>query len=424
MFVDRAKIYVKAGDGGNGAISFRREKYVPRGGPDGGDGGRGGNIILQADKNMSTLMDFKYKIHYKAKRGHHGQGSNMHGKTGEDLIIKVPIGTVVIDAESGNIIGDLTEDGQQLVVARGGKGGKGNAHFTTSVRQAPRFAQQGEPGQERWIILELKLIADVGLVGFPNAGKSTILSILTSAKPKIADYPFTTLSPNLGVAYARSGKSFVIADIPGLIEGAHEGVGLGDEFLRHVERTRLLLHVVDVSGMSGRDPVDDFCKLNEELNLYNEDLAQKPQIVLANKMDLPEAQDNFKRLKETVERDGYKIFPVSAAARKGFEPVLNEITVMLENLPQSKKFVVEQEETLYSYTKKLSYEVRKDDGIYILEGSLIDKLLRMVNIDDPDSFAYLQKVLENNGVFETLKEQGIKDGDTVKIGALEFDYIE
>ncbi|AEE96700.1 GTPase ObgE [Mahella australiensis] len=424
MFVDRAKIYVKSGDGGNGAISFRREKYVPRGGPDGGDGGDGGNVILQADQNMNTLMDFKYKVHYKAQRGQHGQGSNMRGRNGEDLIIKVPVGTVVIDAESSMIIGDLINDGQQIIVAYGGKGGKGNAHFTTSVRQTPRFAQEGEPGQERWVILELKMIADVGLIGFPNAGKSTILSIMTAARPKIADYPFTTLSPNLGVAYAPDGRSFVLADIPGLIEGAHEGTGLGYEFLRHVERTRLLLHVVDASGMAGRDPVDDFYKINEELRLYNEELAKRPQIILANKMDLPEAQQNFERIKEAADKCGYKIFAVSAAKGQGFEQVLYEVLKMLDSLPKHEGFVSEQAEVVYVPKQELNYNIKKDDESYIVEGSLIDKLLRMTNIDDPDSLAYFQKVLEDNGVFKALKAQGARNGCTVKIGAIEFDYIE
>jgi GTP-binding protein len=424
MFVDRAKIYVKSGDGGNGAVSFRREKYVPRGGPDGGDGGDGGNVILQADQNMNTLMDFKYKVHYKAQRGQHGQGSNMRGRNGEDLIIKVPIGTVVIDAESGMIIGDLINDGQQITVAYGGKGGKGNAHFTTSVRQAPRFAQDGEPGQEKWIMLELKMIADVGLIGFPNAGKSTILSIMTAARPKIADYPFTTLSPNLGVAYAPDGRSFVLADIPGLIEGAHEGTGLGYEFLRHIERTRLLLHVVDASGMSGRDPVDNFYKINEELRLYNEELAGRPQIILANKMDLPEAQQNFERIKEAADKCGYKIFAVSAATGQGFEQVVYEVLKMLDNLPKHEGFVSEQTEAVYVPKQELNYNIKRDGENYTVEGSLIDKLLRMTNIDDPDSLAYFQKVLEDNGVFKALKAQGAKNGCTVKIGAIEFDYIE
>lgn len=424
MFVDRAKIYVKSGDGGNGAVAFRREKYVPRGGPDGGDGGDGGNVILQADQNMNTLMDFKYRVHYKAQRGQHGQCSNMHGRNGEDLIIRVPIGTVVMDAQSDAVIGDLTEDGQQLTVAYGGKGGKGNAHFTTSVRQTPRFAQEGEPGQEKWIILELKMIADVGIVGFPNAGKSTILSIMTAARPKIADYPFTTLSPNLGVAYAPDGRSFVLADIPGLIEGAHEGTGLGYEFLRHVERTRLLLHVVDASGMAGRDPVDDFYKINEELRLYNEELAKRPQIVLANKMDLLEAQQNYESIKEAADKCGYKTFAVSAATGQGFEQVLYEVLKMLDSLPKHEGVVSEQKEVMYVPQQELSYDIKKEEQTYIIEGSLIDKLLRMTNIDDPDSLVYFQKVLENNGVFKALKAQGAKNGCTVRIGNIEFDYIE
>ncbi len=331
MFVDTARIYVKAGDGGHGCIAFRREKYVPRGGPAGGDGGRGGDVILVVDHNIQTLMDFRYQRHFKAERGEHGMGDKKHGANAEDIRIKVPPGTVVKDAETGEVLADLTEPGQEVVVARGGRGGRGNARFKSSTNQAPQFAEDGKPGEERWLELELKLLADVGLVGFPNAGKSTLLSRVSAAKPKVASYPFTTLIPNLGVV-EHGEQSWVMADIPGLIEGAHQGVGLGHEFLRHIERTRVLLHVVDVAGTEGRDPVDDFLKINEELGFYDERLTKLPQIVAANKIDIPAGEENLPRFHEAVQKKGFKVFPISATTGQGIDALLAAIAETLRRV--------------------------------------------------------------------------------------------
>jgi GTP-binding protein len=422
MFVDVAKIYIKAGDGGHGAVSFRREKYVPFGGPDGGDGGDGGDVIFKVDSGMRTLLDFKYKKKHEAERGHNGAGNNMFGKDGEDLIIKVPPGTVIKDAESGKIIADLKEEGQQVVAARGGKGGKGNARFATPTRQAPNFAQPGLPGEERWVILELKLLADVGLVGFPNVGKSTILSMITGAKPKIANYHFTTLTPNLGVVEMPGVKSFVLADIPGLIEGAHEGTGLGIEFLRHVERTKLLIHVIDVSGIEGRDPVDDFEKINEELRLYNEKLSKKPQIVAANKSDIPGSEENFERLKAEMDKRGIKIFKISAATNQGLRELMLYVgsildTIQVEEDEQGEMFVPEE--------KKFTYEItRDDDGSFIISGSFVDRLLLKVNIYDAESIKYFHKVLERSGIIKQLRDMGAEDGDIVRMNDFEFEFID
>jgi GTP-binding protein len=329
-FVDYAKIYVKAGDGGRGCISFRREKYVPRGGPDGGDGGRGGNVIFRASKDLSTLLDFKYKREYKAERGEHGKGSNKHGRDGEDLVIPVPIGTVIKDADTKEIIADLSHDNDEVIVAKGGRGGLGNAHFATSVRQAPRFAQPGEKGQERWLILELKLLADVGLIGLPNAGKSTLISVISSARPKIADYPFTTLTPNLGIVKMEGFQSFVVADIPGLIEGAHKGAGLGFQFLRHVERTSLLVHLVDISDILQTDPVEDFEKINKELLLYSPELIKKPMIVAGTKLDIAKEGSRLNRLKDYCDKKGIDFFPISAVKREGIKELLIHISQKLK----------------------------------------------------------------------------------------------
>lgn len=328
MFVDLAKIFVKAGDGGDGRISFRREKYVPRGGPDGGDGGRGGDVVFYADPGLHTLMDFRYRHRYEAGRGGHGEGSNRHGADGEGLRVRVPVGTVIRDAETEEILADLVAPEQEVVLARGGRGGRGNSHFKGPTRQAPRIAEPGRPGEERRVVLELKLLADVGLIGFPNAGKSTLLSRLTRARPKIGDYPFTTLSPNLGVAEYR-GDSFVLADIPGLIEGAHQGTGLGHEFLRHIERTRVLVHVVDVSGTGGRDPLADFYTVNEELRLYDIDLVRRPQLVAANKIDLPDGRVNLDAFRAALSKDGYAVFAISAATGEGLDDLLAAVMVLL-----------------------------------------------------------------------------------------------
>lgn len=423
MFVDVAKIFLKAGDGGNGSVSFRREKYVPLGGPDGGDGGDGGNIVFVVDSGMRTLLDFKYKKKHVASRGDNGGGSNMYGKAGEDLIIKVPAGTVVKDAESNKIIADLTEIGQKAVIAKGGRGGRGNSKFATPTRQAPEFAEPGMPGEERWVLLELKLIADIGLIGFPNVGKSTILSMVTGAKPKIANYHFTTITPNLGVVDIPGIKSFVLADIPGLIEGAHEGVGLGVEFLRHVERTRLLIHVIDVSGMEGRDPIDDFNKINEELKLYNEKLSKKPQIVAANKTDITGAEENFEKLKAEMDKRNIKIFKISAATNKGLRELMLYAGSILDTLQDAEE--EEIEEWYVPKEKRFTYTIRKDEhGVYIIEGSFVDRLLLSANIYDTQSLRYFQKVIEKRGIIKELRDMGIQDGDLVRMNDFEFEFMD
>lgn len=422
MFVDVAKIYVKAGDGGHGAVSFRREKYVPFGGPDGGDGGKGGDVIFVVDKGLRTLLDFRYKKKYIAMTGESGGTNNKFGKDGEDLIIKVPPGTVIKDAETDRIIADLKDESDVAVVARGGRGGRGNTKFATPTRQAPNFAEPGMPGEERWIVLELKLIADVGLVGFPNVGKSTILSMVTGAKPKIANYHFTTLTPNLGVVDLPGVKSFVLADIPGIIEGAHEGAGLGIDFLRHIERTRVLIHVIDVSGTEGRDPIEDFYQINEELKLYNEKLSKKPQIVAANKMDIPGAEENFERLKAEMDKHGIKVFKISAATNQGLKELMQYVAQVLENAPYEEEPLGEfyiPEDKKFTYTIK-----RADDGAFEISGSFVDRLLLSVNIYDSESLKYFHKVLERKGIIEELKQMGIKDGDIVRMNDFEFEFVE
>lgn len=421
MFVDVAKIFVKSGDGGNGAISFRREKYVPFGGPDGGDGGDGGDVVIKVDSNMRTLLDFKYKKKYEAERGENGGKSNMYGKDGNDLIIKVPAGTVIRDANTNKIIADLVEDEQSVVVAKGGRGGRGNAKFATPTRQAPDFAEPGMPGEEKWINLELKLIADVGLIGFPNVGKSTILSMTTGAKPKIANYHFTTLTPNLGVVDLPGINSFVMADIPGLIEGAHEGTGLGIDFLRHIERTRLLIHVIDVSGIEGRDPIEDFEKINEELKLYSEKLASKPQIVAANKTDLGN-EENYEKLKAEMDKRNIKIFKISAAANQGLKELMLYAAQMLQTLPVEKE---EIDDIYVAEEKRFTYDIeRADDGAFVISGSFVDRLLQSVNIYDSESLKYFHKVLEKRGVIQQLRDMGIEEGDIVRMNDFEFEFIE
>lgn len=425
MFIDKAKIYIKSGDGGDGRISFRREKYVPNGGPDGGDGGDGGDIVFIVDENMRTLMDFRYKRKHIAENGEMGGVNNSSGKSAEDLLIKVPAGTVLREAETGALLGDLKNPGDRVVIARGGKGGKGNQHFATPTRQAPRFAQPGEKGMEVWIEMELKLIADVGLVGFPNVGKSTFLSIVTSAKPKIANYHFTTLVPNLGVVDLGNGRSFVIADIPGLIEGAHAGVGLGHDFLRHVERTKVLIHLLDASGLEGRDPLEDFHKINDELKLYSEKLVGKPQVVVCNKMDLPDSKENYRRVSEELGREGYEVFAISAATREGVTPLMDRVYNLLESVKDVEEPVEEIFDLVYhNNTSDKPYTVRKENGDYVVEGKLVEQLLASVNLDDNDSIKYFQKVLRKRGIVDELRQLGVKDGDTVKMGELEFEYFE
>lgn len=425
MFVDTAPIYIKAGNGGNGCVSFRREKYVPAGGPDGGDGGKGGDIIFIVDIGMTTLMDFRYKKKYKAQNGQDGRGAKAFGKDGEDTIVKVPPGTIIKDAHTGNIIADMVEPDRQFAVARGGKGGWGNTHFATPTRQAPKFAKSGEPGDEREVILELKLLADVGLLGFPNVGKSTLLSVVSAARPKIANYHFTTLAPNLGVVSLGQGNSFVLADIPGLIEGAHAGVGLGHEFLKHVERTRLLIHVVDVSGTEGRDPVVDFDTVNQELQKYNASLMDRPQILAANKMDLPGAQERFEEFKSEMEQRGHKVFGISAATQKGVRELMLYVSGKLKELPEPVRFAPEAEEVkVYKLQEEVPFTVRRENEVYVVEGKWVEKIVASTNFGDTDSLQYFQRVLKNKGVIEALENMGIQEDDTVRVCDIEFDYVK
>ncbi|MFW5647955.1 MAG: GTPase ObgE [Candidatus Alkaliphilus sp. MAG34] len=428
MFIDKAKIHLKAGKGGDGAVAFRREAHVPAGGPAGGDGGKGGDIIFQVDEGMRTLMDFRYKRHYGASNGEDGKGKNMYGKDGENLLLRVPPGTIIREEKTGHIIADLTDSDDTVVVAKGGRGGKGNTHFKTSTRQAPRFATAGEQGQELTVTLELKLIADVGLIGFPNVGKSTLLSVLTSAKPKIANYHFTTLTPNLGVVQTKHGDSFVLADIPGLIEGAHEGAGLGHKFLRHIERTKLLLHVIDISGMEGRDPVEDFRKINEELCLYNKELAGRPQIVVANKTDILGPHDNLEKLKSALKEQEIKVFPVSAVTGWGLDELLGYVSRKLKELEKiHKETVIKKEEKIYRYEEpedKHHFTVYIEDGIYVVEGEFIKRLIDSTDFEDMESLSYFQRVLKNRGVIDKLKELGMSEGDSVRMYGIEFEHFE
>lgn len=423
MFIDRAKIFVKSGDGGNGSVSFRREKYVPLGGPDGGDGGRGGDVVLVADPNMTTLLDFTYRRKYAAERGGNGGASNSFGKKGEDLYIKVPMGTIIRDSESNKIMADLSHANETYIIAKGGKGGRGNVRFATSTRQAPNFAEPGMPGEERNIELELKLLADVGLIGFPNVGKSTLLSVVSKAKPKIANYHFTTLKPNLGVVSISGIQSFVMADIPGIIEGAAEGVGLGLDFLRHIERTRLLIHVVDISGLEGRDPYEDFLKINDELKKYSVKLWDRPQIIAANKADLLYDDEAFEGFKNKLMEQGYdKIYKISGATFEGVEELLKEAARMLSQIPVI-DLEISEEDRFVPEEKKFTYEIRLEDDVYVIEGSFVDRLLASVNVNDPDSLKYFHKVLKNKGILDKLKEMGIEDGDLVRLNDFEFEYI-
>ncbi|NLG87354.1 MAG: GTPase ObgE [Firmicutes bacterium] len=421
MFYDTAKIFVKGGDGGNGCLSFRREKYVPRGGPDGGDGGSGGNVVFIADEGLHTLADFHYRAHFKADRGQHGRGSNMHGARAADMIIRVPVGTVVKDAESGEILADLIRHGQRFIAATGGRGGRGNARFLSNLNRAPRIAEKGEPGQERWLLLELKIMADVGLVGYPNAGKSTLLAACTAAKPKIADYPFTTLQPNLGVVKLEE-YSFVLADIPGLIEGAHAGAGLGQEFLRHVERTRVLIHVVDAAGTEGRDPVDDYIKINSELSLYREQLAQLPQVVVANKIDLPEAEANLPRIEKAVLADGRRLFAISAVTGQGIKQMLYHVGELLQSIPLPAKSNEVPEEIIYRPTSEETINIKRQGGIFIIESHRLEKLVAMTDFNEEQAVRRFQRILANMGVDQALADAGAKAGDVVRIGRYELEY--
>ena len=425
MFTDYVKIYVTAGKGGNGAISFRHEKYVAAGGPDGGDGGKGGNVYFKVDKDANTLIEFRYKKKFKAQNGENGQGARKYGKSGDDLYIKVPIGTVIKDANTNEVLADLSEPEEEALILKGGRGGLGNSHFATPTRQAPRFAQDGEPGEEKELILELKLLADVGLIGFPNVGKSTFLSVVTSATPKIANYHFTTIDPNLGVVKSKYGDSFVIADIPGIIEGASEGAGLGIQFLRHIERTRLLLHFIDVSGSEGRNPVDDYNKINDELKKYSEKLAKRKQIIVASKSDLIQDDDkNFNELKKIAEKNNQPIFKISAVTGDGVEELMNYVSKTLKTLPKENLIEITNEhEKVYKLDdKEESYTITKEGKIFVVTGEKVDRILRKVNITDNESLYYLHKKLDEIGLNQELKKRGIKDGDTVKIGNYEMEW--
>lgn len=425
MFTDYVKIYAEAGKGGNGAISFRREKYVAAGGPDGGDGGKGGDVIFKVDKDANTLIDFRFKKKFKAENGQNGQGARKYGKSGENLYIGVPAGTIIKDANTNQVLADLTELDQEALILKGGKGGLGNSHFATSTRQAPRFAQDGEPGEERELILELKLLADVGLIGFPNVGKSTFLSVVTSATPKIANYHFTTLEPNLGVIKSKYGDSFVIADIPGLIEGASEGSGLGIEFLRHIERTRMLLHFIDVSGGEGRNPIDDYNKINKELEQYSKKLAERTQIIVANKSDLIDENNlYYKELEKLAKQKNQKIFKISAATGEGIEELMNYVSKTVKQLPKEDLIEINENETekIYELKDKEDFIIKKEGKDFIVSGDKVEKIMRKVNIGDYESLFYLHRKLDEIGLNQELKKLGIKDGDIVKIGEYEMEW--
>ena len=424
MFVDYTKIIIKSGDGGNGAITFRREKYVASGGPDGGDGGRGGSIYFIVDPDANTLINFRYNKKYKAENGQNGSGSHCYGKSGEDLYVKVPIGTMVRDAETGKLIADLSKEGQVELILPGGRGGKGNSHFATSTRQAPHFAQKGEKGLEKEVILELKLLADVGLIGFPNVGKSTILSMVTSARPKIADYHFTTLEPNLGVVKTKIGDSFVIADIPGIIEGASEGVGLGLQFLRHIERTRLLLHVIDVSGIESRIPTEDFKTINEELKKYSEKLSTRKQIIIANKADVIQDDSLYEELEKLAKNENIEIFKVSAATGEGLDEVLIRVSEVLKSLPKEDLEETEEKKVYTLKDEDDGFDIRIEDGIYVVDGPAIEKIMSRANLEDNESIYYFQKSIRFLGVEEKLKEMGVKEGDTIKFIDWEMEWFD
>ena len=427
MFADRAKIYIRSGKGGDGHASFRRELYVPNGGPDGGDGGKGGDLIFEVDKGLNTLLDFRHKRKFAAGDGQEGGKRKCHGKDGRDLILKVPEGTVIKEAESGKVIADMSGNNQRQIVLKGGKGGLGNQHFATPTMQVPKYAQPGQPAMELEVCLELKVIADVGLLGFPNVGKSTLLSRVTNADPKIANYHFTTLNPNLGVVDLGDGQGFVMADIPGLIEGASEGVGLGHQFLRHIERTKIMIHVVDAAGSEGRDPVSDIYKINAELEAYNPELAKRPQVIAANKTDLIyEGDENpVDALKAEFEPKGIKVFPISGVSGKGIRELLWYVNEQLSEM-SAEPVVFEQEyfpeeELLY---EDLPYKVTVEDGIYVVEGPKIEKMLGYTNLDSEKGFAFFQNFLKNTGILEELEMAGIQEGDTVRMYGLQFDYYK
>jgi GTP-binding protein len=428
MFVDKVKVYVKGGDGGNGMVAFRREKYVPYGGPAGGDGGKGGDVVFVVEEGLRTLMDFRYQRHFKAKRGENGRSKSQHGAGAGDLVVKVPPGTVVRDAETGELLADLVEHGQRAVVARGGKGGRGNIRFATPVNPAPEIAENGDLGEERWVELELKVLADIGLVGYPSVGKSTLLSVVSAAKPKIAAYHFTTLVPNLGVVRIDDGRSFVIADLPGLIEGAHEGVGLGHQFLRHIERTKVIIHVIDMAGSEGRDPYEDYLQINEELKLYRQDLAHRPQIIAANKMDLPEAEEQLELFREQLDAD-IPIYPISAATRQGLKELMYAAADLLDKVERETppapvvehQFATERK-VYKAEADAPDFTIRRENELYVVEGERIDRLVQKTNFQYQDSVLRFARTLRTLGVEDALRKRGAENGDTVIIGGMEFEF--
>lgn len=430
MFADRAKIYIRSGKGGDGHVSFRRELYVPNGGPDGGDGGRGGDVIFEVDEGLNTLYDYRHKTKYSAQNGEEGGKRRCHGKDGEDIILKVPEGTIIREETSGKVVADMSGDKRRQIILKGGRGGLGNQHFATATMQVPKYAQPGQPAQELNVTLELKVIADVGLVGFPNVGKSTLLSRVTNARPKIANYHFTTLNPNLGVVDLKGSKGFVIADIPGLIEGASEGVGLGHEFLRHIERTKVLIHMVDAASTEGRDPVDDIYKINAELEAYNPDIAARPQVIAANKIDaLYEGEaETLDRLKAEFEPKGIRVFPISAVSGKGLDELLYHVRTMLDQLDDTPVTFAQEyfpEEMLA--VEDLPYTVgrdEEDEHVFVVEGPKIEKMLGYTNLDSEKGFRFFQNFLKNTGILEELEAAGIQEGDTVRMYGLEFDYYK
>ena len=421
MFIDRARIFVQSGKGGDGMSSFRHEKFVPKGGPNGGDGGQGGNVVLVADRNVNTLVDFRFRRLFKAKPGGKGEGSNKYGRNAEDLVITVPLGTIVKDEETGQVMADLSRDGQRAIVAKGGRGGRGNWHFRTSANRTPTFAERGEPGEERWLRLELKVLADVGLLGYPSVGKSSILRKVSAAQPEVAAYHFTTLNPILGVVNLPDHRSFVMADIPGLIDGASEGVGLGHDFLRHIERTKILIHVIDVSGIEGRDPIEDYEKINAELAKYSEKLSRKQQIVAANKIDLLGDSDNLERLMDYMAAHGVEVYPICAMTGEGMDKLLERVWTMLEEYVEEPDETTE--EVVYKAQNKPDFEVKRDDdGAFVITGARIENLVAMTNFDDDQSLRRFQRIWRYMELDKLLQEHGIQDGNTVRIYSMEFVY--
>lgn len=431
MFVDKAKVYVKGGDGGDGLISFRREKYVPEGGPAGGDGGKGGDVIFRVDEGLRTLMDFRYQKHFKAKRGEKGRNKSQHGANAESMIVRIPPGTILTDDDTGEVIGDLTRHGQQVVVARGGRGGRGNIRFATPNNPAPELAENGEEGEERYVTMELKVMADVGLVGFPSVGKSTLLSVVSAAQPKIGAYHFTTITPNLGMVEVGDGRNFVMADLPGLIEGAHEGVGLGHEFLRHVERTRVIIHVVDMAGTEGRDPFEDWQKINDEIRLYNPALIERPQIVAANKMDMPEAEEYLAVFKEKVKeiRPDIEVMPISSLTRQGIQELLYRTIDVLESIPDEPAIeevteVAERKVYKFKAQNNNAFTITRDNEMYVVHSEKIEGLLKRMQMNSHDAILKLARTMRHMGVDEELRKRGATDGTIVRIGDFEFEFVE